>query len=345
VAIKVLPDTLAASPVALERFQREAKAIAALQHPNICAIYDVGDTSDHHPFIVMELLDGETLRDRLARGPMELPALVDIAIALADALDTAHTRDVVHRDLKPANIFLTPHGPKLLDFGLATSTHAGAVADASQSPTMLPDQRLTDPGITVGTVAYMPPEQVRGDTIDARTDLFSLGAVLYEMVTGRPPFSGTRHGAIAGAILYEAPGAPRRIRPDAPGALEALILKALEKDRDLRCQTASELRADLKRLKREIGSDEHQQTAPATAVAPLTPASRPPDSSSDAQVVTAIVRRQAKRLAIVGAAIVMLLAAGVYALWQRTARASRPPSKPGSSRLSTAFVHGCSEVM
>ena len=321
VAIKIVPDTLAGSAAAIERFTREARAVAALQHPNICAIYDVGETELHRQFIVMELLEGETLQQRLIRGPVDVTQLVDVGIAIADALDTAHRAGIIHRDIKPGNIYVTSRGPKLLDFGLAKSA-PDIVAGASRLPTIPPEGALTDPGSTVGTVAYMSPEQVRGDTLDARTDLFSFGAVLYEIATGRPPFTAATHGAISGAILYEWPVAPRQTRSDLPEALNALILKTLEKDRDLRCQTASELRADLKRLKREIGSDPAGSTMTSTTRADVVPST--PAPSSDAQVVAAIVRRHARRIVTIAAAIVAILASGAYVLWQRAPAATSP---------------------
>ena len=250
VAIKVLSHDLVVSPQAHERFQREARAIAALQHPHICTIYDVGETAGHQEFLVMELLEGETLHRRLARGPFDPAVLAEIGVALADALDTAHAAGILHRDIKPANIFLTARGPKLLDFGLAKDM-AEAAAGSMQTTRSSP-ARLTDPGGTVGTVGYMSPEQLRGEPLDARTDLFSFGLVLYEMATGRPAFSGSTSAVVSAAILNEAPRAPRMLRPDLPAALEQLLYNALEKGRDVRCQTASELRANLKRLKRDL---------------------------------------------------------------------------------------------
>jgi serine/threonine protein kinase len=266
VAIKVLPQHRTGS-AARDRFQREARAVAALQHPHICAIYDVGDTSDERQFLVMELLQGETLQQRLVRGPLDVAQLVEIGISLADALNTAHTTGLVHRDIKPSNIFLTVRGPKLLDFGIAKGVPTAAVGASAQATTTAA-ALLTDPGGTVGTLAYMSPEQLRGDVLDRRTDLFSFGLVLYEMATGRPAFPGRTNAVISAAILHQTPIAPSQLRRDMPPLLEQLILKTLEKDLDVRCQTASELRADLKRLKRELESHQlvHMATPEAAAL-------------------------------------------------------------------------------
>jgi Tol biopolymer transport system component len=248
VAVKTLSARLESDAHAIERFAREARAAASLNHPNICTIYDVGTDP---PFIAMELLEGETLQRLLSRGPMDAPAVIETALALVDALDAAHSRGILHRDIKPANIFITPRGPKILDFGLAKAVPA-ASDGVPEGDTRPLESLLTDEGTALGTVSYMSPEQLRGRPLDPRSDLFSLGLVMYEMATGRPAFTGETAPVIAAAILQESPVLPRHVREDIPARLEDIILKTIEKDPRDRTQSAGELRADLRRLKREL---------------------------------------------------------------------------------------------
>ena len=326
VAVKFVPPALATDRIAIERFQREARAASTLDHPNICTIHDIGEF-DGSPFLVMECLEGRDLAKRIAAGPVDFEEIIEIAIQIGDGLDAAHAKGIVHRDIKPANIFLTTRNHiKMMDFGLAKVVAGRSIGDSQAATTAL-DDVFTSPGSSVGTVAYMSPEQARGEELDSRTDLFSFGVILYELATGVSPFRGNTSALTFLGILQHGPVPPSHLRPGLPTELERIILKALEKRRDLRYQTAAEIRADLRRLRRDT---EVRESSPVPSMKSIAPAAEPvaatkiaqepaaaPRPPSSAEYIATGMKRYRRLLLVIAAALLLVLGAASWYMFFR----------------------------
>ena len=350
IALKFLPEELERHPQAFERLRREAQAASALNHPNICTIHDI-DEADGQPFIAMEMLEGASLKHRIAGKPLEVGTVIDLAIQVSDALDAAHAKLVIHRDIKPENIFITQRGQaKVLDFGIAKQLPTPQSArSATRGAMEQSETALTHAGLVLGTISYMSPEQARGETLDARTDLFSLGAVLFEMATGRQAFPGETTALVFDAILNREPLSASALNPQVPQKLEEIIHKALEKDSALRYQNASDLRTDLMRLKRDTESGRYvsKPAAIGTGDAPVKArasdvsrqaAGVPLDHSTDAALVASVLKRHPRVVLFGGAIIVLVIAGAGYGIYRLNHR--RPPATGTAMKIAQLTTSG-----